>query len=68
MAKIQALDKEGEGVDEWGWSRDKLKLRVELEKNLEEIMGEEELYWQQRSGEKAVLEGEDNPCVLSLAS
>lgn len=49
-------------------SRDKLKLRVELEKNLEEIMGEEELYWQQRSGEKAVLEGEDNPCVLSLAS
>jgi hypothetical protein len=48
------------------WDSWDCKKRCELENELEKIMEAEELYWQQRGGEKWVLEGDDNTTFYHL--
>jgi hypothetical protein len=45
-----------------------MQRRYELAEELEEILVEEEVYWQQRGREKLVLEGESNTSFFHLAA
>jgi hypothetical protein len=59
MKQIQYIDGEmnvlGRGADAERWRK-----RYQLECELEELMENKEMYWQQPGGEKWIPEGEDN--------
>lgn len=63
ITKIKCLDSQegpdGEGIDQ---------LRAQLENELESLFQEEEMYWQQRGGEKHVLEGDASTAFFHLSA
>jgi len=48
IQQIQELDT---NMENFGFNHDMSVKRIQLEKELENIMGAEEIYWQQRGGE-----------------
>jgi mannosylglycoprotein endo-beta-mannosidase len=65
MAKIQRID---EGGGDKLLSETQIRERQDLETKLEKLMEEEEIYWQQRGGEKWVLEGDSNTTFFHLVA
>ena len=57
LARIQELDNTSNADNPEG---DHFSHRARLECELEKLMEKEEIYWQQRGGEKWVLEGDSN--------
>ena len=65
LLQIQELDAE---IEKNGISAENIRQRSHLEQELEDIMGAEEIYWQQRGGEKWILEGDSNSKFFHLAN
>jgi mannosylglycoprotein endo-beta-mannosidase len=65
LEKIQEIDRKGEATE---WEEGISKERRFLEGELENLMEEEEIYWQQRGGEKWSLEGDKNTEFFHLVA
>jgi mannosylglycoprotein endo-beta-mannosidase len=65
LAEIQAIDAE---EDCCALCEIQVRKRQEMEVKLEELMESEEIYWQQRGGEKWILEGDGNTTFFHLVA
>lgn len=61
IRKLDDLENEGKGME------DSRFRRYRLEEEMEEILNDEEIYWQQRSSVKWILKGDTNTAFFHLA-
>jgi len=65
LDKLKLIDEQGKENE---WTEEPIEERKKIELELEEIYEAEELYWQQRGGERWILEGDSNTKFFHLAA